>query len=53
MANKITAVVQNDALRDELHANSLHEYNALSWNRAADTLLGIYDHHVAAVGATA
>jgi glycogen synthase len=42
MANQITAVVQNDALRDELHTNSLKEYERLSWNVAADRLFEVY-----------
>jgi glycosyltransferase involved in cell wall biosynthesis len=46
MANKITAVVQNDALRDTLHANSYQEFSRLNWNDAADKLLGIYDQHL-------
>jgi glycogen synthase len=46
MANQITSVVQNDALRDELHNNSLKEYERLSWNNAADRLLELYDMHV-------
>jgi glycogen synthase len=45
MANQITAVVQNDALRDELHTNSVKEYERLSWNNAADRLLELYEHH--------
>lgn len=45
MANMMTAVVQNDGLRDELHANSLREYNRLSWNRAADRLMDLYQVH--------
>lgn len=51
MANKITAVVQNDSLRDNLHQNSYHEFSRLSWSDAADKLLHIYDDHLA--GATA
>jgi len=46
MANQITAVVQNDSLRDTLHEGSYREYNRLNWNTAADKLLGIYDKHV-------
>jgi glycosyltransferase involved in cell wall biosynthesis len=46
MANQITAVVQNDALRDTLHANSYQEFSRLNWNAAADKLLSIYDRHV-------
>jgi len=46
MANKITAVVQNDSLRDVLHQNSYQEFARLNWNAAADRLLGIYDQHL-------
>lgn len=49
MANQIVAVVQNDSLRDELHNNSLQEYERLSWNKAADRLLDLYKHHAQAV----
>jgi glycogen(starch) synthase len=45
MANQIVAVVRSDALRDELHANSRKEYDRLSWNKAADRLLEVYNHH--------
>lgn len=45
MANKITAVVQNDSLRDTLHQNSYQEFTRLNWNAAADKLLDIYSHH--------
>ncbi len=45
MANQITAVVQNDSLRDELHTNSLKEYNRLSWDASADKLIDLYNHH--------
>jgi glycogen(starch) synthase len=51
MANQITAVVQNDALRDELHANSLKEYERLSWDNAADRLFELYERHTAKVPA--
>lgn len=47
MANQITAVVQNDGLRDSLHASSLIEYERLSWNHAADRLMEMYQHHTA------
>src|SRR5579859_3479417 len=50
MADKITAVVQNDALRDTLHGNSYQEFSRLSWNDAADKMLRIYDQQVAKVG---
>jgi glycogen synthase len=45
MANAITAVVQNDALRDELHANSYREYQNHSWDKSADKLWKVYAHH--------
>ncbi|CAN5647049.1 glycosyltransferase family 4 protein [soil metagenome] len=45
MANMITSVVQNDSLRDELHANALNEYEKLSWNDSADKLLALYNSH--------
>jgi glycosyltransferase involved in cell wall biosynthesis len=51
MANKITAVMQNDALRDELRANSLGEYDKLSWDDSAAQLWNIYERHM--VGAAA
>ncbi|HKU18407.1 MAG TPA: glycosyltransferase family 4 protein [Candidatus Saccharimonadales bacterium] len=51
MADKMTAVVQNDPLRDTLHANSYHEYERLSWSDAADTLMDMYTKQLA--GATA
>jgi glycosyltransferase involved in cell wall biosynthesis len=51
MANQITAVVQNDGLRDELHVNALKEYERLSWNKAADRLMELYQHHTELVPA--
>lgn len=49
IANLITAVVQNDGLRDTLHMNSQQEYQRLSWDNAADKLMGMYRHHMEAV----
>lgn len=46
MANQITAVVQNDSLRDELHTQAEQEYRRLSWENAADRLLEAYKWHV-------
>jgi glycogen(starch) synthase len=46
MANQITAVVQNDSLRDELQANARHEVNRMSWDHAADKLFAVYEQHV-------
>lgn len=45
MANQITAVVRNDGLRDELHANALKEYERLSWRPAAQKLVACYGEH--------
>ncbi len=45
MANQITAVVTNDGLRDELHANAYNEYVKLSWQPAAESLKKWYHHH--------
>lgn len=45
MADMITAVVQNDALRDELHANAYREYLSRSWDHSADRLWEIYGHY--------
>lgn len=51
MANKMVALVQNDALRDELHANSYREYQNHSWDESADKLFAIYDQHLSEVAA--
>lgn len=45
MANQIAAVVQNDSLRDELHANAYREYDKLTWSTSAKTLVDIYSAH--------
>jgi glycosyltransferase involved in cell wall biosynthesis len=46
MANQITAVVQNDALRDTLQANAASELSRMSWDHTADKLFHIYRQHV-------
>ena len=46
MANMITSVVRNDALRDELHANSYREYLNHSWDKSADRVWEVYHRHV-------
>ncbi|HKR81844.1 MAG TPA: glycosyltransferase family 4 protein [Candidatus Saccharimonadales bacterium] len=51
MANKITAVMQNDSLRDELHKNAYHEFEKLSWDTSADKLFKVYDQHLQGVAA--
>ncbi len=47
MANQITAVVQNDPLRDNLIANARLEYEQLSWDDASEKLESIYNQHLA------
>lgn len=51
MANQITAVVQNDSLRDELLLQSYAEYLKLSWDAAAAKMIGAYEQHASLVGA--
>lgn len=51
MANQIAAVVQNNALGSELHANSYQEFSRLSWGQCAEKLDNIYRSHL--IGATA
>jgi len=51
LANQIAAVVQNDSLRDTLHANAAAEYQKLSWDKAAKKLFGVYRHHASGVQA--
>lgn len=45
MANQIVSVVRSDALRDNIHANILNEYERLSWGPAADQLFAAYERH--------
>lgn len=51
MANQITAVVQNDELRDTLLENAKKEYQRMSWEAASDKVMHLYRQHT--VGATA
>jgi glycogen synthase len=51
LANKITAIVQNDALRDELHTNSYREFIRLSWDDSAQKLNNIYKQHLSGAAA--
>jgi glycosyltransferase involved in cell wall biosynthesis len=46
LADRITAVVQNDSLRDELHKNSYDEFIRLSWADSAHKLNRIYERQV-------
>lgn len=43
MANQIIAVVKNDVLRDELHAQSYLEFNRMSWYKAAHKMKNLYE----------
>ena len=45
MANQITAVVQNDELRNELHKNALAEFEHMSWDDASNKIEQLYQHH--------
>jgi glycosyltransferase involved in cell wall biosynthesis len=47
MANQITAVMQNDALRDNLFQNANREYQQFSWNEASDKVMDVYRKHYA------
>ena len=51
MANKIAAVMQNDALRDELLNNSYREYERLSWDTAGEKIAKLYTAHLAGAAA--
>lgn len=46
MANKIVSLIQNDQLRDELHANSYREYLNHSWDHSADRVLTVYEQRL-------
>lgn len=45
MANQILAVLNSEALHAELRDNAYTEYDRLSWQPAAERLIGWYDHH--------
>jgi len=49
MANQITAVMQNDALRDELRNNAYREYERMSWHTVSDKVKDLYHAHRAEV----
>jgi glycogen(starch) synthase len=51
MANQITAVVQSDALRDELLSNATFEYQKFSWKDASDKVVRVYQSHLQGVPA--
>lgn len=43
MTNQITAVVQNDSLRDELHKQSYQEFSRMNWLAAARKMKYMYE----------
>lgn len=45
MANKITAVMLSDDLRNELSRNAYNEYTGMSWDKASQKIHDLYDHH--------
>ena len=51
MANQITAVMQNDSLRDNLLQNAEREYVQFSWDGASHKIVNLYKQHL--VGAAA
>jgi glycogen(starch) synthase len=51
MANQITAVMQNDPLRDVLLEESQKEYRKLSWDGASEKIHGLYMQHMESVPA--
>jgi len=48
MANLMTAVMQNDALRDELWQNAFQEYQQMSWQDAGHKIHHLYKQHTGA-----
>ena len=46
MANQIVAVMQNNALRDELYRRAYEEFGELSWDNSAVRLMELYDRHL-------
>jgi glycogen synthase len=49
MTNQITAVVQNDVLRDELHTQSYEEFSRMNWFAAANKMRHLYEQSVGVV----
>lgn len=43
MTNQIISVLRDDALRKELQSNAYAEYGRLSWDRAGDQVIGLYE----------
>lgn len=51
MANQITAVIQNDPLRDTLIENATREYLRMSWDGASGKIVDMYNRHLAGAAA--
>lgn len=51
MANLITSVMQNDALRDNLWQNAYREFEKLSWDDASRKIKSVYHKHLSGVTA--
>ncbi len=45
MANQIVAIVQNPSLQHELYLNSRREFDRLTWDDSARTLLNVFEKH--------
>lgn len=50
MANQMISVVMYDSLRNELYNQSYKEFIKLSWDNAADKMIGTYNQHSSLVG---
>lgn len=50
MANQMISVVMYDSLRNELYNQSYKEFIKLSWDNAADKMIGTYSQHAQLVG---
>lgn len=46
MANQIAAVMQSDALRDELANNAYQEFSGMSWEKVSDKVHQLYNDHL-------
>lgn len=51
MANKITAAIRSDALRDELWHNAYQEYQRMSWTNASAKVKQLYDQQLSGAAA--
>lgn len=46
LADAIVNIAEQPALRDALATNAQHEFNRMSWHRAAELCHNLYKHHV-------